>query len=397
MCPTLRNTESARKSLVVILMVLFWVLLSCTGCSFPRRDVVLGNGFLDKQLFFELPEGKHFPATEVLSLSEVRLGERGTRAIAVFGFTGGYYLAPHTGEVLESLSFEERVFRPVPVDVNGDGLLEIFARAGGGADVELLDRTGQVIWTRSGDYSEPITFNNGDVGDADRDGRPEFYLASTEGLYCLDPAGDTRWVVGQENEYEWVVFDQGVPGREPPRLVAVGAGAYRGRPGVFLEHRSADGELIARDENSAKLWDLQLIRWPTEERPLRILERGVSGRTSGLWILDERGRDVGYWAAADSWLVKPYYVYAATFIRFDEDGPDYLAVLFGYRAGQDHTMLTLYSLDGLPVYQEYLPWTMGLLATRIERYSRSGEVLLVGDGRDRVAVYTLGRSTEKQR
>jgi hypothetical protein len=395
MCPTRWITESARKGLLAFLLLSSCVLFNCTGCYLPLRGVALGEGFLDKQLFFEFPEAMNPPVSSIRSLSEVRLGEKGTRAIAVLGYGRGYCLNPETGEVLESLTFEPTLglMRAVTVDMDGHGTLGVLIRDLIFSEVQLVDRTGKEIWNRAEDSDNALEFFDADVGNADKDGIPEFYVASTQGLYCLDPSGKTRWVVGQENDYWSVAFDQGIPGKEPPSLIAMGS--YHGRPGSFTEQRSTNGDLVHHEGGRAPVLEPYLLRWATDDHPLRLLDCGRAGRTGGLWILDERGRTVDYWPAVGAWLAKPDYLNAATFIQFEAQGPIYLAVLFGYTHEVKRSLLAVYSLDGLPVYKEWLPpHTMTLLTTCIERYSQSGEVLLVGGRGERVAVYTLGKSSE---
>ncbi len=364
---------------------------SC-ACAALQPRIPIGEGFLHKDTFFEFPIDAKDPPGQIRCISTFSTPGDQTRLIAICDWTRAYFIDPANREIRLSIPFGASEGKPVPIDVNRDGSPEVFVRGDGFADVRLLNAEGRGLWRRPGsaypDYAlSAYTVSIGSTADLDRDGVPEFYLATSHGLECVAPDGETMWVAGPKNWYEWVdVYDPA--GQEQPMVVALAI--LEGTPQRILEFRGRGGGLI-KCLTPPGICRYRLLRWPTEDRPLRLLcDRGAS-----LWdtspgkivLLDEDGR--GVFAYRLPWWADCPCGVEGTLVRFAEDQPPYFAVLVRFRHFVRYSLLCVFALNGELVYQERLPRTIGLLATRLPGIAPDGEVLLVGDGEGKVSMYTL--------
>ena len=55
--------------------------------------------------------------------------------------------------------------------------------------------------------------------------------------------------------------------------------------------------------------------------------------------------------------------------------------------------MSVFSLEGVLLYQEILGASTGILATKLQDKDAAGETLLVGDGRGKVVAYKKQRSS----
>lgn len=369
------------------------------GCSFlhlsvpfglREKSVIAGTGFLSRSVFLvHSAEDRQKKMNYVTAIQESQIVRGRVSQLAIFDQGRLFFVDPHTHTAKWRLNYKDAGYlsRPLLVDVDGDGTREIVCRGGGFSDVGLLDSAGKLLWKKSGSYTTESTANSMSVGDLDRDGAMEFYVAATDGLYSFAVDGSRIWRIGGENEVYWAVelFDSEVASE---RLIVANV-QHRGRHQPrFLEFRDLQGNLMRRIRPARHINSFRVLRWPIGAKSLRIL--GRSG--SALVILDGDGEVV--WEYKIPWKLSTGIGVEGTFVRFSNQEEPYLAVLLGTRASWRRSVLCLFSLDGNLVYQEILGQTEGLLAVRLEGASSPGDVLLVGDGIGKVVAYQRSRTPE---
>ncbi len=249
------------------------------GCSVPY-GIRVGDGFLSKQIFFESPSPRGTRSGMITDISWVDPGRNDQLSVA-FGFRSEIALVESsTGRIHSVLTTQGP--DPVPIDLARDGRPEVFCRGGGFSPVMLVEETGAVRWSFSGDYSRPLVAVMGTFADLDVDGSPEFYVATNKGLRCIDSAGETLWVERSDCHYYHVDLFTPSPPLER-QIVASGRGP-RHRQG-FIEFRNGDGSLLKRISLKYGPIDFDLVSWPEEKDTLRI----VLATGSELWELS-RGK-----------------------------------------------------------------------------------------------------------
>ncbi len=184
--------------------------------------------------------------------------------------------------------------------------------------------------------------------------------------------------MGEGDNY-WCVEVFNPRGKGEPQIVSFVALHGRGAP-RFLEYRDQHGSLIRRD-NVKSGSRFRLLRWPTKDKPMRILR----GTSTAIYILDVDGKI--FWKYDIPRCFGNGFRLEGTLVRFLDQEDPYLAILIGTRGAYRRTVLCIFSLDGELKYQEVLGATRGLLATRITGSSKWGETLLVGDGIGKVVSY----------
>ena len=372
-------------------IVVFVLFLLGFGCSVPH-GVRVGDGFLSKQLFFESPSPHEAGAWMVTDIAPVALGRNDQISVA-FGFMGEVALVQSSTGRIHSV-LKTKGIAPVPIDLAGDGKPEVFCRGGGFSPVMLLEETGAVRWSFSGSYSGSLVATGGASADLDDDGSPEFYLTTNKGLRCVNSDGETLWVERSDCHYYHVEIFSPSPPLER-QIVASGRGP-RHHQG-FIEFRNSTGGLLKRISLKRGPVSFDLVSWPEERNPLRI----VRATGSALWELS-RGKILVKDSDYDDHFTYnlPLGLDAgglrakATLLHLSDNEKPYLAILVFYKPTVGHSLLNLFTLGGELVYQEVLPPTRGLLAIRLP--GGDGEGLLVGDGPGRVAIYKREASTGRR-
>lgn len=364
-------------------LILICDVICAGGCFFPPRPwslretrIVTGDTFLSRSVFFEHPDLKFAGALQVAEESSGHASK-----VAIFGRGTVWFVDPLTRRVQRVLKLEDHGYMsdPLLVDVDGDGVREIAMRGGGFSDVGLIDSTGKLLWKKSGSYATHSTANSMAVGDLNRDGAMEFYVAATDGLYSFAANGSRKWRVGGANDCYWraELFDSRVASE--CQIVAKVQRRGRYQP-QFLEFRDHQGNLLRRVKPAREVGAFRVLEWPIDGRPLRILSRYGSALT----ILDKDCHVVWEYKIPRKFGVGMHV--NATFVRFSDEEDPYLAVLLGTRAGWSRSILCVFSLDGNLVYQEILDPIIGLLAVRLDGANVTGDVLLIGEGMKRKVV-----------
>jgi len=376
-----------RYGLAVCILLLFTPALSCVPHGLQEKATIVGTGFLSRSAFYEHRNSAAQKMNYITVIQESRKEDDRSLQLALFDQGGLWLVDPNTRIAHLALMYKDAGYfqRPKLVDVDGDGVREIVLRGGGFSAVGLLDNTGKLLWKRSGSYSGESTANSMAVGDLDRDGTMEFYIAATNGLYSLATDGSLRWHIGDTNEVYWhvEVFDSEVSSER--QVVAIVQRRGRNQP-RFLEFRDFQGSLNRRIEAQWPIDSFRLMEWPTDAKRLRILARNGSA----LAVLDRSGSVV--WEYQIPKIFRMGIGVEGTIVQFANDEEPYLAVLLGTRAEWRRSILCVFTLDGKLVYQELLGATNGVLATQLDGTDGHGEVLLVGDGKGRIYSYQRGGS-----
>lgn len=373
---------------------MYVALSSAIACSSPgqyvpegfrEKAVITGAGFLSRSVFYDHRGAEDPKMGYIETIQENQGATTGIGQLAVFDQENLWFVDTETRTAESILRYKDAgyVGRPLLVDIDGDGGREIACRGGGFSAVGLLDGAGKLLWKRGGDYrTEPMesTANSMAVGDLDRDGTLEFYIAAYGGLYSLAANGSENWRVGTPDDTYWHVelIDSEVASER--EIVAIVHRRDRYQP-YYLEFRDHLGRLVKRIEPARTPSAFRVLIWPGDVAAWRILVRSDSALT----VMDTDGHLI--WEYKIPGRFPSGHAVEATFVRFFDEKEPFLAVLLGTRAGYRRSVLSLFSLDGVLVYQEILGATRGLLATKLHGRDAPGEVLLVGDGIGKVVAY----------
>ena len=348
----------------------------------PKQGIFIGAGFLSKDTYAELPEAAR---GRLEHISVVTSPGPHRNKVAVCTNRHVWLIDPQTRKPTRSTPSPYRCLGAVPIDADGDGTLEVMCRGGGFSDVGLYDNDGNCLWERSGSPSAPPWTWWMSAGDLNRDGEMEFYLATTDGLKILDPSGKEAQHINAGQHYMHVeVLDPG-NGHDPMIIASVQKWGSQ-----LVELRSPDGKLLRSFRPADKVHNFRALWWPVGDQRLRLLTYGSTelweGTRARIVLLDGQGK-VAFKHLVPSRMGSPSGA-QGTFVRFLSDEPHYLAILLGFRSANRHSVLYLFSLDGTVVYGEVLPRTWGIA---VKPSSNGEEILLVGNGRRKVACYRRGK------
>ena len=130
------------NALIIRLLAFSFMCIWNLGCSsdLPEAGILVGQGFLQKELFFE--------KDELERVTSITLGASFSDSLArlcVGGRAGAAFITQQ-GEFRSFVVFDDRVGTVVPIDVNQDGLYEFMNKGGGWQPVSLLDSQGHTLW-----------------------------------------------------------------------------------------------------------------------------------------------------------------------------------------------------------------------------------------------------------
>ena len=210
-------------------------LLFCTaGCvpganssPKPAPSAYSGNGFFNKR---SLLDASRSTTTQSPLISQLQYigGDQGVLA----------YVANDELRMIDSGSGELK--NRIPLDLTSPRMLfqnvcnderpETILGGRGFADVGLLDAGGNVMWRRTGGGRGPGVVQSLAAGDLNLDGEMEFYLATRDGLECLDVHGRQKWkrAIGTwVNSVEVLVASETVVGAVIAKTTPKGAAGSR--------------------------------------------------------------------------------------------------------------------------------------------------------------------------
>jgi hypothetical protein len=288
--------------------------------------------------------------------------------IAVVPQTGVYFFDAETLKSKANLKFQKPGgdtlwFGIAPYLVSSKDSFQIAMLGGGYGDVGLLDSKGKELWKFKPDASRAP---NGMVVDDSVLGKPRFYVCNRNSIYRLDSAGKIVWKINENASYITLVRDS--DDKEPGFATA----DSRSRK---LSVWASSGKLISQ---------LDLPFYPDG---LAFVSSGdISGYVvkSGrqLAFVDRTGKHRFTYSYGD---VPVYHGPSAVLVRFATGQPPYLAVRLTSRSSTGKSVLSLFSLDGERLYQEYLGGGPALGAVPVKNEHR--DRLFVGEGTARLWSY----------
>lgn len=324
-----------------------------------QPSIVSGKDFLEKKEFStNAVTGK---VTDIVYLTDPE------PEIAVAGEQGSVRLSPK-GDVKSSLSFHSRPTHVDFIDVDADGTFEFLNRGGEGwQDASLIDHSGQTLWT----YGGSPAVDDMDAADTDGDGIAEFVVGhnGSGGVHLLDKSGRLLWKQSDGNV--WHVKFVDTDGDGVVEIVHSNAGGE-------ITVRDTKGTIVKQSKPVAYFSDFSLCRWPTKKSSelLLLAEKDI------IWLFDFSGKTVAQFDAQGCGKLGHA---RGTLVRFAEEQPEFLAVVFEIQSWQ-RSVFYVYRQDKTLVYQEVLDDQCASIATIPA--GEAEETLLLG-GTGRIWQYSL--------
>jgi len=352
------------EQLVKRLFLHFFIILlfiSLIGCSSPKTEIIIGEDFLSKTLFYEadmpwvsyITEGEldSYPGTEIAIIGrDLRIIDKATGKLKS-----------------KVIKLPDKVSNEALIGLKRNGQYEIIAQGGGYGNVGLLDKDGKILWIYRPDPDlPPFSMTAGDIN---HDGEYEFYVATDEGLEQLNHSGQKVWKKG-DWVYDVAVYDAG--SKEDSFVITI---LHNGD----IKFRDYKGNLLREMKSRIKAHDIELCSWPT---PGHILIR--NGRS--FYILDFNGKIIFRYKLGFFSIPSEIFGIRGTAVKLFKDKKSYLAVVVKFRSSSGLSMLLVFSPEGKLVYKEMIKVTTGLVAIE-SPYPDGEEVLLVGDGPGVVNIY----------
>ncbi len=234
---------------------------------------------------------------------------------------------------------------------------------GGFGDIGLLDQSGKELWKFKSNPSLPP---NGMVVDDTHGQEPHFYVCDSGAIYRLDAAGAVVWKVAESADYIALIRDQDTAG------AGFATAKHRSRT---LSIWSASGKRIQQ---------IELPFYPNELAFVRMgaISGFVVRSDAQVAFFDHSGTHrFSYTYDAVPVLHGP----SAVLVQIVAEQPPLLALRSASRSATGKSVLTLLSLDGSLVYEEYLGGGSALGVAPIKEEFR--DRLIVGEGTDKLWIY----------
>ena len=359
----LTKSLNARRCLLFFVLIIF--ILYFLSCGPPKRRVIKGGGVLKKTLFYRADISK------ITHITQGPLDKKAGSDIGICSFDVMHIVDPDSGSLKSKIKFNwtSGVSRPEVIYTDREGYFIIMDRGISG-DVGLMDHRGNPLWIYK--PKPRVSLYNMDVGDLDKNGELEFYVATYKGLHQLSASGKKQW-----NKGGWVydvnIFDPG-DNKAPLAVTHCQDG--------HIQFRNYEGDLIREIKPKIKIYEesiseMELVEWASQWFIITSVPALLS---SSICVLDLDGnvilRDKVVWSIYDL---------RTTTIKLYEDQAPYLAVVVRFAHTYDRSMLCIYSPDRKLFYKEIIKSTTGLLAKK--KPGSKCETLLVGDGPGRVYEY----------
>ena len=301
-------------------------------------------------------------------VTAIQLGDfngDGEDVMAVLGQTGLVLFDPYRLTPIRTLEFEDEDgetlwFGLSPYLLVHQEGFQIAMLGGGYGEVGLLDSNGKPLWLFRPDADLPPA---GMLVD-DAPGREaRFYVTGHDGTFRLDTEGEVVWQIDESADYLALVAD----GEVALATASHGSGT--------LKLWTADGQSAGE------------LALPVDPDGLAFVRHG---EYAGFVV--KSGRQIVYLDRSGSHLFS--YRYDETPVRHGPEAalvamnagePPQLAVRLASSSAVGRSVLTLFSLDGARLYEEYLDSgrAIGVLPGRAGEDDR----LLVGESADQIWVY----------
>ena len=246
-----------------------------------------------------------------------------------------------------------------PFIIQNKNNFNIAKRGGGYGEVALLDKAGKKLWSFSS--------SNGDmVVDNSIIGKPSFYVSNNNHVYKLGPNGKVIWKISEDASHITLIND-----------------TSRDEAGFATADHSSRTLNIWTSEGKLR----KKIELPLKPDGLAFVH---SGTTSGFVIksgrkisfIDRSGKHRFTYSYSN---VPIYHGPSAALVRFTAHEPPVLAILSTSRSSIGKSVLSIFSLDGTHLYEEYLDGGPALAVVPVNDEGR--DRLFVGDGTSRLWVY----------
>lgn len=211
----LKISGDVPKKALYLLLTLF-ILTGISSAAFGLKKVfehesyytpriVTGKELLQKEQFLSNDK-----LIEIRSISVNTNKSNTNEELIIIGKTGALF-AELNGEQKTFVSFDRRVGETVPVDVEGDGVLEFMNRGGGWQPVSLLDSRGRTLWIYPSEElsASKEAADTMAAGDIDKDGMLDFVIGmnGSGGLHVLDAKGKEMWKRDAGNVFSVEILD----------------------------------------------------------------------------------------------------------------------------------------------------------------------------------------------
>ena len=251
-----------------------------------------------------------------------------------------------------------------PYLVEDNGGFKIAKRGGGFGDVGLLDQAGRQLWSFK--PNPKLSPSRMIVDDAKEDER--YYVCDRDMIYRLDRNGKVVWKVSELASHITLV-------RDP-----------KSQETAFATADSSNRTLTIWTASGTRVQQLKLPFRPDG------LEFVWNGEISGFVIkserdvafIDRQGNHLWTHSYGDLPVVHGPFV---TLVRLVSGQQPLLAVRLGSSSATGRSILTLFSLTGTVVYNEYLGTGSGLGTAPVPNEDR--ERLLTGDGTSKLVLYEV--------
>lgn len=349
------------KRVFLITLAVIALLASGCGVKFSRQDWPELGVTIDKL---------HLERTVVAEccfqgyIRTIQLGEfegKGEPQVAAIAQTGVYLFDAVTlGEkaVIDYLNPDGSTlwFGLSPFLVRDKDGFKIAKRGGGFGNIGLLDRGGKELWKFKPDPALPPS---GMVVDDSIFGEPRFYVCDRGILYKLDADGRVVWKIPDNGSYITLVRDDA--------------------------SKEAGVATVDSDTKTLRIWSAagkleQRIDLPAHPDGIEFVRNGkMSGFVvkagSQIAFIDRNGQH--RWTHSYG-TVPIIHGPVAVLVRLSSEQLPLLAVRFASRSATGKSVLSMFSLDGTHLYEEYLDGGTAIGIAPAKNGDR--ERLLVGEG-----------------
>jgi|GEM_PF-3836739 len=339
---------------IVVCHILFYLLFG----GFPLLaseygpQIIVPNDYVTREKFYD--------SNEMTTIKNILPTEyTGKDSIIIFGQKSWHIVnikSDFKSEAIKISKVNSVLVRPEIVKLNKS--FNIIER-GPIADVGLKDLSGNQYWTFNPDPE--ISIKTMAFGDVDKDGKVEFYVSSSNGIYRLDLNGNQVWRRGNW-AYDVKVLKKKI--KEKAQIVSVG---FDGRN---LQFWDCDGDLIHTVKLKIRVYSLETVIWEKSESFIV-----HSGRS--IYLLSNTGEIIFKHS-----LENEIFLTRAKIIGSKQSF--YLAVIAKFRSSSGLAMLCIFDNSGEIFYKELINTTSALQSVGPNR-----EVLLVGNGPGVVYKYTV--------
>ncbi len=321
-------------------LIIIAIILTVNGClSIPptKKEVLINNVYIKMAAFAEgIPES--------LKIYRNFFQDK----IVVMGRSALRIIEKEDIRITKYLKYEISTWQPSLIRASGK--VYIVAGGGGFSDVGLMNNKGELLWKYKPDPKlHPFDMEGGDLN---KDGIPEFYVGTHDGLHILDMNGklvkktDPLWI----NDLEIVTYN----GEDV--IIGLSRNVF-----YFWDYK---GNLLKRIFVKENFSQFKIVDWHQKNH-------FMTKKGSKIYLLDMEGniifeRNIG---------IKIYDI-NGTAVVFDGSRMTYLAIVADYSSRYNRSLLCIFTPDGEMIYKEVIGSTQAIIA--VDKKLRKSQYLLVG-------------------